>query len=117
MVALLTLAVYAVVPDANTGDNVPLDNVKAERSALLENTLLTVIPLPVRSAITTAASAPAFQSSAAARLYVVPPIDEVPFLFNMLLTPARSVAFSVTEKEVPLGISTDEVVKVYVELP
>jgi len=57
---------------------------------LTENvwTLLeTVMPFPVRSAIVTAALAPAAQSSAAAMLYVVAPIDEVPFLLSRLLRP------------------------------
>src|SRR3546814_14270897 len=44
-------------------------------------TLLTVIPLPVVSAIDVAASAPAAQSSAAAKLYIMPSLEDVPFLF------------------------------------
>lgn len=50
----------------------------------------TLTPLPVRSAITTAGLAPADQSSAAAKLYVVPPVDDVPFLSSSKLTAARS---------------------------
>ena len=69
-------------------------------------TLLVVIPLPVRSATTTAALAPAAQSSAAARLYVTAPVELVPFLFNRSATAEISAAFSNTVKLVPLVIST-----------
>ena len=69
-------------------------------------TLLAVMPLPVRSATTTAASAPAAQSSAAARLYVVAPVELVPFLLTIWLTPARSVALRVTVNAVPEVTST-----------
>src|SRR6185437_8180378 len=61
-------------------------------------TLLTVMPLPVVSAKTTAGSAPAAQSSAAARLYVVPPVEEVPFLLMIWSMAARSVALRFSVK-------------------
>ncbi len=69
-------------------------------------TLLTVMILPVKSAITTAASAPAFQSSAAAKLYVVAPTELVPFLLSKLINDARSVAPRLTVKLVASVIST-----------
>ena len=76
--------------------------------------ILTVTPFPVMSAITTAASAPAFQSSAAARLYVVPPEEEVPFWFSKALTAVLSVVPSVSVNAVPLVISTLAVLAVRV---
>ena len=70
-------------------------------------TLLTVTPLPVRSALPAVAG---FQSAAAAILKVVPPTDEVPFLFSKPSTLTWSVAFSATVKDVAEVISTfDEV--------
>ena len=63
--------------------NTPVDASYVAEVIVGTDTLLTVRPLPVRSAITTAAAAPAFQSSAAARLYVVAPVDDVPFLFKI----------------------------------
>ncbi len=64
-----------------------------------ELTLLTVTPLPVRSA---AADAVTSQFAAAARLNVVPPTDEVPVLFSKPLTASLSAAFNVTENAVAL---------------
>jgi hypothetical protein len=72
-------------------------------------TLLTAMPLPVVSAVTTAASAPAAQSSAAARLYVVPLVELVPFLLAICEMPALSVALRVSVKLVPEVISTLDV--------
>ena len=79
-------------------------------------TLLTVMPLPVKSGIITAGSAPAFQSSAAAKLYVVPPIELIPFLFNNELTDVLSVAPKLTVKLVPFVISTLAVLLVNVNV-
>ena len=63
--------------------NTPVDALYVAELITGADTLLTVMPFLVRSAITTAASAPAFQSSAADRLYVVAPVDDVPFLFKI----------------------------------
>ena len=62
-------------------------------------TLLTVTPLPVRSA---GALAVESQFAAAARLKVVPPTALVPFLLSRPLMASRSAALSVTEKAVLL---------------
>ena len=48
------------------------------------------------SLISTDAAAPANQLSAAAKLYVVPPSELVPFLFNNPPTFSWSAAFNVT---------------------
>ena len=71
--------------------------------------LLAVTPLPVVSAMTPTAFAPAAQSSAAAKLYVVPPVELVPFLLTIGLSAALSVALSVSVKLVPDVISTLDV--------
>ena len=102
------LAPYNIKKLVPVTANTPVDALYVAEVIVGTETLLTVTPLPVRSAITTAASAPAFQSSIAYRLYVIPLVDEVPFLFTHLLIKFLSVAFRVAEKEVPLVISTDE---------
>lgn len=51
-------------------------------------------------------SAPAFQSSAAARLYVVPPVELVPVLLRMALTADLSFAINVILNLVSEVIST-----------
>ena len=53
-----------------------------------------------------------FQSSAAARLKVVPLVELVPFLFSICSTAAWSVAFTVTLNVVALVTSTLEEVNV-----
>ena len=61
--------------------------------------MLTVMPLPVRSA---AAEAVTSQLAAAARLKVVVSTAVVPLLFRMPLMASLSAALSVTEKAVAL---------------
>ena len=68
-------------------------------------TLETVMPLPIASEISVLPIT-VFQSSAAARLYVVPPVELVPFLLMYWLMMALSVALNVIEKLVPSVIST-----------
>src|SRR5256885_1272944 len=87
----------------------PVDSLYVAPVILGTGTLLTVMPLPVVSATTTAASAPASQSSAAARLYVVPLVELVPFLLKRVATPALSVALRLNVKLVLEVISTLEV--------
>ena len=80
-------------------------------------TLLTVIALPVVSEISVLPIT-VFQSSAAARLYVVPPVELAPFLLTIWLTAALSVALNVIANAVPEVISTSLVsVSVYVDPP
>src|SRR3546814_1688607 len=67
-------------------------------SVTIGSALLTVMPLPVLSATSTPEFAPAAQSSAAARLYVVPSREEVPFLFRKAFTPDRSMGLNVNVK-------------------
>ena len=64
-----------------------------------EETLLTVMPLPVRSA---EAPAVASQLAAAARLKVVASTALVPLLLSSPLMASLSAAFSVTENDVAL---------------
>ena len=68
--------------------------------------LETVTALPERSAIVKEASAPTAQSSAAARLYVVPSIEVLPFLFRSSLKLPLSVAERVIVNSVEDEIST-----------
>lgn len=78
--------------------------------------ILTVIPF-TRSAMFKFASAPAFQSSAAARLYVVPPVELVPVLLRMTLTADWSLALKVILKLVLEAISTLAEVRSWVNPP
>ena len=68
--------------------------------------LETVTALPERSAIVKESSAPTAQSSAAARLYVVPSIEVLPFLFRSSLKLPLSVAERVIVNSVEDEIST-----------
>src|SRR3569623_1910321 len=61
----------------------PVDSLYVALVIVGTATLLTVIPLPVVSATTPAASAPAAHSSAAAWFYVVAPVELVPFLLRI----------------------------------
>ncbi len=74
-----------------------------------DETLLTVTPLPVKSALAETVES---QFVAAARLNVVELTDEVPFLFNKPFTASLSVAFKVTEKDVLLEAATLALVSV-----